>query len=170
MKNCLVIVDMQNGFINENTSHLPHKIAEFISTHNCFDMISATRYCNTPDTACFKLGGWRECMSGTYDADIAAEIKPYVQRIFDKTTYSGFTAEFKQFINNEGFDRLYFCGVNTDCCVLATVFSCYDSVMDCAVIADLCASTLGNVKHENALELLRDNITNQRVISSRDIF
>ena len=54
MKNCLVIVDLQNGFINENTAHLPHKIAEFISSHDCFDSIVATRYCNTSETACFR--------------------------------------------------------------------------------------------------------------------
>ena len=102
MKNCLVIVDLQNAFINENTAHLPHKIAEFISSHDCFD-------------------------------------------------------------------KMYFCGVNTDCCVLATVFSCYDSVQDCAVISDLCASTLGEEKHRNAIELLKDNITAERVVESCNI-
>ena len=91
MKNFLVIVDLQNGFINENTAHFPHKIAEFISSHDCFD-------------------------------------------------------------------KIYFCGVNTDCCVLATVFSCYDSVQDCAVISD-----------RNAIDLLKDNITAERVVGSCNI-
>lgn len=169
MKSCLVIVDMQNAFINENTAHLPRRIAEFIKSHDCFSFIAATRYCNTRDTACYRLGNWKECMSGTSDAEIVPEISPYVQRTFDKTTYSGFTAEFREFVKNERFDRLFFCGVNTDCCVLATVLSCYDSVQDCAVIADLCASTLGSAKHEHALDLLRDNITKERVLDSRDI-
>lgn len=168
MKKCLVIIDMQNGFIKQNTEHLPNKISDFIERHNSFDCIAATRYCNTPETACYRLGGWKECMSGTSDAEIIPQIRPYVHRIFDKTTYSGFTSEFKEFIENEDFDRLYFCGVNTDCCVLATVFSCYDNIKNCIVLADLCASTLGEAKHNHALDLLRDNITAERVINSFD--
>ncbi len=169
MKNCLVIVDMQNGFINENTAHLPHKITEFISSHNDFDSIIATRYCNTPETACYKLNDWKECMADTYDAELVSDISPYITQIFDKTTYSGFTSAFREFIKTKCFDKLYFCGVNTDCCVLATVLSCYDSVQDCVVISDLCASTLGEEKHRNALVLLKDNITEKRVLKSDHI-
>lgn len=169
MKICLVIVDLQNGFINENTAHLPHKIAEFINSHDCFDSIVATRYCNTSETACFKFGGWKECMSGTFASELVSDIKPYVMRTFDKTTYSGLTSEFRAFVMNEIFDKLYFCGVNTDCCVLATVFSFYDNVHDCTVISDLCASTLGEEKHRNAIDLLKDNITAERVVGSCNI-
>lgn len=167
MKKCLVIIDVQNGFIKQNTEHLPKKIAGFIDNHS-FDSVVATRYCNNSETACYRLGNWKECMTGTYDVEISSEIIPYVQRIFDKTTYSGFTLEFKDFIQHKGFDRLYFCGVNTDCCVLATVISCYDNIQDCIVFGDLCASTLGIAKHNHALDLLRDNITPQRVINSYD--
>ncbi|MDE5755251.1 MAG: cysteine hydrolase [Oscillospiraceae bacterium] len=165
MKKCLVIIDMQNGFINENTKHLPAKISQFIK-ENSFDHIVATRYCNTPRTACYKLGDWKKCMSGTFDAQIVQLIQPYVNQTFDKTTYSGFTPEFRKFAQCENFDRLYFCGVNTDCCVLATVLNCYDAVQDCVVIADLCASTLGKSEHFHALDLLRDNINADRVINA----
>lgn len=167
MKKCLVVIDMQNGFIKQGTEHLPNRIIEFIE-HSSFERIVATRYCNTFETACYKLGNWKECMVGTYDVEIIPQIRPFVYRVFDKTTYSGFTAEFKEFLKNEKFDRLYFCGVNTDCCVLATVISCYDNVQDCIVLADLCASTLGEIKHNHALDLLRDNITPERVINSWD--
>lgn len=167
MKTCLIIIDMQIGFINPYTKHLPAKIAEFIDNHvTAFDTIIATRYCNTPETACYQLGNWKECMSGTSDVNLSPLIRPYVQKIFDKTTYSGLTSELKIFLQNQQFDKLYFCGVNTDCCVLATVFSCYDNVQDCIVLQDLCASTLGTAKHQHALDLLRDNITPDRVINS----
>lgn len=168
MKKCLVIIDMQNGFMNQYTEHLPHKTAKFIE-ENYFDSIIATRYCNTPETACYKLGNWKECMSGTPDAEIVSVIKPFAQRIFDKTAYSGFTNEFRNYIKNENFDTLFFCGLNTDCCVLATVLACYDAVQDCIVISDLCASTLGEEKHNHALDLLRDNITPDRVVDSLEI-
>ena len=165
-KNCLVIVDLQKGFINEYTAHLPMKIADFIDKHQIFNSIVATRYCNSVSSACYKLGGWHDCMINTSAASLVSEINDYVQRTFDKQTFSGFTSEFNKFLEEQNFDKVYFCGVNTDCCVLATVFSCYDSVQDCTVISDLCASTLGLEKHNNAIELIKDNITEQRVIYS----
>ena len=161
---------MQSGFINKHTKHLPEKIAKFINNRSIlFDCIAATRYCNDPSTACYKLGNWKECMAETSDAELSPLIAPYVNKVFNKRTYSGYTNEFKSFLEKKGFDKLYFCGVNTDCCVLATVFSCYDNVWDCAVIADLCGSTLGKKAHEHAIELLRDNITPDRIIHSSEI-
>ena len=138
-KNCLVIIDVQLGFINDSIEHLPYDIARFIETNSIFDSIVATRYCNNPDTACYKLGNWKECMPDTPDSLLSPIILPFVQRIFNKTTFSGFTDEFKKFLLNKNFDKIFFCGVNTDCCVLATVFDCYDSVQDCAVI--MCFNT-----------------------------
>jgi nicotinamidase-related amidase len=165
-KNCLVIVDMQKGFINEHTEHLPPKIAEFLEYHK-FDCTIATRYCNSENTACYQLGKWFDCMEGTTSAEIVPEIQPYIDRIFDKRTFSGFTPELQLFLKQEQFNKLFFCGVNTDCCVLATIFSCYDNVIDCIVIEDLCASTLGLHKHQNAIALLKDNITEKRIISTK---
>jgi len=164
-KTCLVIVDLQNGFINEHTCHLPRKIADYLTDHR-FSCIAATQYCNTPDTACYRFGGWRDCMANTPAAELVPEILPHVQHIFEKQTFSGFTQAFQDFLTAQHFDMLYFCGVNTDCCVLATVFSCYDAVQDCAVIEDLCASTLGEEKHRNAMTLLKDNLPASRIISS----
>lgn len=168
-KKCLIIVDMQRGFLNQYTQDLPGKIAQFIQHHPAIDSIVATRYNNTPETACYKLGQWKSCMAGTPDTELSAEIRPYVQRIFDKNTFSGFTPELKTFLQQNAFQKVYFCGVNTDCCVLATVFSCYDNVQDCTVISDLCGSTLGEKSHHHALTLLQENITSQRVIASRQI-
>lgn len=83
MKKCLVVIDMQNGFIKQGTEHLPNRIIEFIE-HSSFERIVATRYCNTFETACYKLGNWKECMVGTYDVEIISQIRPFVHRVFEK--------------------------------------------------------------------------------------
>lgn len=167
-KHGILIIDLQKGFINEHTRHLPQKIADMLAHHR-FASVIATRYCNTPETACYRLGGWRDCMEGTPDAEIVPEVLPHVQRVFEKHTFTGCTQTLRRFLHEQQFDRLYLCGVNTDCCVLATVFSCYDAVQDLAVIGDLCGSTLGEHKHRNALELMRDNITPSRIITTADL-
>ena len=41
MKKCLVVIDMQNGFIKQGTEHLPNRIIEFIE-HSSFERIVAT--------------------------------------------------------------------------------------------------------------------------------
>lgn len=166
-KDCLLIIDLQRGFINEHTSHLPQKITECLARRS-FSAVIATRYCNTPSTACYRLGGWRDCMEGTPAAELVPELMPHVQRIFDKHTFSGCTRELQTFLHEAQFDRLYICGVNTDCCVLATVFACYDAVQELSVIEYLCGSTLGPHKHRNAIELMRDNITPERIITASD--
>ncbi len=163
--NCLAIIDMQNAFMNEYTAHLPGRIRQFLETHD-FDSVIATKYCNTPGTACYRLGGWKDCMKNTPDAELVPELQPFVQRVFEKTTFSGLTYECRAFLKEQQFEKIWFCGVNTDCCVLATMLNCYDTGQDCAVIADLCASTVGIPAHEHALNLIRDNMTSERVIHS----
>ena len=165
---CLLIVDVQNGFINEHTRHLPGAIAQFIQTHS-FGSVIATAYCNTPSNACFRLGGWTDCMENTPSAELVPEIKPYVSRIFKKHTFSGLTSLMREYLADNNFEKIYICGVNTDCCVLATAFSLYDNLIDCCVIEDLCASTLGEQKHNAAIQLLKDNITELRIVRSTEL-
>ena len=64
---------------------------------------------------------------------------------------------------------IVFCGVNTGCCVLASVMNAYDSVFDVTVIEDLCASTSGVASHEAGIQILKECITKDRVITS-DIY
>ena len=163
--NCLAIIDMQKGFLNEYTGHLPEKIRNFLEHHD-FDAVIATRYSNTPETACYQLGNWKACMKNTEDAELVPEIMPYLQKIFEKSTFSGLTSACKAFLKEHQFEKVWFCGVNTDCCVLATMLACYDFGQDCAVIGDLCASTVGIPAHESALELIRHNMTPERVVRS----
>jgi len=165
---CLVIIDMQNGFMNEYTRHLPEKIRQFANA-NHFDCILATRYCNTPETPCYR-DGWTDCMSHTIDAQLVPEVAGIAGKVFDKHIYSTWTPEFAEFLHHQQFEKLYFCGVNTDCCVLVSVLNCYDRNQECFVIGDLCASTLGDKIHENALEIIRGNITPERVLKKDSAF
>lgn len=51
MKTILFIIDMQKGFINENTKHLVPKIVDFVK-NNKFHLVIGTRYVNNENTAC----------------------------------------------------------------------------------------------------------------------
>lgn len=165
MKKLLVIVDMQNGFINEHTKHLVEKMKSFLDIAK-FDDIVATRYINNTETACYKFEGWKECMPGTPEIEIADELKPYIHKVFDKNVYSCWNTVFKAYVKSNRFDKVYFVGVNTGCCVLHSIFDCYNDVQDCAVISDLCGSSTSQESHECALRILRECITKERVITT----
>ena len=165
MKKCLVIIDMQKAFINTHTKHLVDKIAKYACTGD-FDYVVAARYINHENTACYKLEGWKDCMEGTASAEIVPEIDNLVTRVFDKDKYSCWNGEFREFINYNEIDIIEFVGVNTACCVLHSAFDCYNDVVECRVVADLCGSTSGIESHERGIKVLEECITKERVIYS----
>jgi len=164
MKRALVVIDMQNGFINENTAHLSKKLIEFMSMTQ-FDKTIFTRFINRPETACYKFEGYHDCMEGSSEAEIIPELKYMGDVVFDKDKFSCWYGRFKEYIKINKFDKLYFVGVNTGCCVLNSVLDAYNDLQDCAVISDLCGSSNGNHSHQIALEVLAENITKSRVLT-----
>lgn len=168
MKTALVIIDMQNGFINKSTEHLVGEMVAFIEKNKGrFDDIVGTRYMNNENTACYRFEGWKECMEGSKEAEMVPELEKYCSRIFDKNQYTCWNKEFQEYA--KPFDKLFFIGVNTGCCVLHSVFDAYNNLQDCAVIKDLCGSTSGRNSHEAALQVLEECITKERVISKESI-
>ena len=162
-KNCLVIIDMQVGFMNDNTKHLIEPMIDFIK-NNKFDYIAATRYINHENTACYVFEKWKGCMQGTSDVEVVDELKPFINKTFDKDKYSCWNEEFKQYVKENNIKKLTFVGVNTGCCVLHSVYDAYNDLMECEVISNLCGSTSGEQSHKAALRILRECITQERVI------
>ena len=164
-RTCLVVVDMQNGFINQHTEHLVDKISEFIKTAS-FDSIVGTMYVNHENTACYKFEGWKGCMIGTDEARIVDPIISSLDLIFEKDKYSCWNRQVRDYIEINEFDKVYLVGVNTGCCVLHSALDMYNDLQDCCIIEDLCGSTSGDESHKAALKILRETITKQRVITS----
>ena len=167
MKKALIIIDMQKGFINENTEHLIDKIEEFAIKGN-FHYIIGTRYINSELTACYKFEGWKDCMLGSEESHIVTKLSRICDEVVDKNKYSCWNEDFKDILKEEEIDQLVFVGVNTGCCVLASVLNAYDDVYDVVVIKDLCGSTNGLDAHIRGLQVLEDCITKERVITSKE--
>lgn len=167
MAKCLVIIDMQKGFINKHTEHLPEKILNYIELKD-FDYIIGTKYINNENTACYQFENWHKCMEGTEETEIIDVLKNKIDITFDKSTYSCWNDEFKQFIKDNNINELYFVGVNTACCVLASVFDAYNDLVSCYVVHDLCASTSGTYSHHCGIHVLKECITSQRIIGSEE--
>lgn len=162
----VVIIDMQNGFMDEQTQGLDEKILSFIKKLPKNIQVVGTRYVNHENTPCYIFEGWKDCMEGSEDSEVLESLKPALCRVFSKDRYSCWNEEFRRFVRENQVEKIYFAGVNTDCCVLHSAFDCYNDLTDCAVIEDLCASTAGKDVHLSALKVLRSCITSQRVVTS----
>ena len=144
MSNILfLIIDMQNGFINNFTEHLVEKIHDFQTGIADHVITVGTRYVNHEHTACYVFEGWKSCMAGSEEAEIVPELRGCMERVFDKDKYSCWNDEMKAFVRDNEIEKIYFAGVNTGCCVLHSAMDCYNDLVDCAVIEDLCGSTSG---------------------------
>ena len=161
-----LVIDMQNGFINHFTEELVPAISEFQERISDHVITAGTRYVNHEHTACYLFEGWKSCMTGTEEAEIVPGLRSCMTRVFDKDKYSCWNEEMKAFIRDHEIRKIYFAGVNTGCCVLHSILDCYNDLVDCAVIEDLCGSTSGLEEHEAALTVLRSCITKERVITS----
>ena len=165
-----LIIDMQNGFINNFTEGLIPKILDFQAQIGDSVITAGTRYINHEHTACYVFEGWKSCMTGTEEVEIIRELRGCMQRVFDKDKYSCWNEEMKVFVRENKIKKIYFAGVNTGCCVLNSILDCYNDLVDCAVIEDLCGSTSGIEEHEAALTVLRSCITEERVITAAQAY
>lgn len=167
MKKALVIVDMQEGFLNSNTEKLIPKMLKFIDRHKkSFELIIATQYVNHTKTPCYVFEGWKDCMKGTKDTNIVADIMDRTDCVLEKDVYSCWSSDLVDIIQEHKVDKVYFVGVNTGCCVLHSAFDAYNNLQDCAVIEDLCGSTSGDESHRAAIRVLKECITKQRIITT----
>ncbi len=126
MKNILVVIDMQNGFVRDIDSAMLDRVRH-LTTSNIFDAVIATRFVNEPDSSFVNILGWDKMMSG----DELKLIDGLVYNvIFEKCTYSCVTDNFVDVccrLNDcEMPTRLFLCGVDTDSCVLATAIDLFD--------------------------------------------
>lgn len=156
MNDCLVIIDVQKGFLTKDTDFIPGKVGKLLESRT-FDHIVSTRFMNTKDSPHYIFTNWDKLMdfeSQKLDDYIAS----VSEKVFDKSINSCFSEEFLLYLKEKNISKLYFLGIDTDCCVLKSAFDCFDRKIPFEVIIDCCASTGGKKIHEAAYEIMRRNL------------
>lgn len=160
MKSALLVVDVQNYFINKNTQAVPGNIKKLIED-NHWPVIVFSQFINQPDSQFVKQLNFTGCIKSPY-SDIVDELKPWVKKdnIFQKCAFSIFgSPDFEKYLQKNKIDELVICGLDTDYCVLADCFNAFDRGYKVSVVADCCASfTSGKVGHLAALEIIRKSL------------
>ena len=165
--NALLIIDVQNYFINEISKGLPGKIAGFIEK-NKFDFILFSQFFNTLNSFYYRLHHWDK-MFASPDTDIIPELGKYVgkENVFKKYKFSVFTAQgFPEYLKLHYINQLFICGMDTDACIYMSEMEAVEKGYDAKVIKDLSLSQRGNKYHLKGIELLIKNLGKQSVITS----
>ena len=150
MNDCLILVDVQKGFVSEKTDYVLPRIHELIKT-NRFKHIVCTKFLNEPDSPYIRFIGWHKFMPGSSDIRIDDEVLKASELVIEKTTYSALTEEFLNYIENNHIEKVYVAGIDTDCCVLTTAVDLFSHNIPFEVLLYYSASNGGEESHNAAI-------------------
>ena len=160
MNKLLLVIDLQNAFINEHTKNLPNKIKEIIDNKQ-YDKVVFTRFIKKKDSIYVKKLAWNKCIN---EEEKKIVINVGENKIIDKFVYTAINKELINYIKENKIEDIYLCGIDTECCVLKTAFDLFELGYNVYVLKDYCASTLGMERHNNAIEILKRNIGKEYII------
>ena len=154
-KKALIIIDVQNYFVNELTKLIPEKIVDHIDKTS-YDFILFTKFINKEGSNFFKLLNWKKMLSGK-ETEIHNSLIKFGDKknVFAKTSYSIFKARgLNEYLKKNRISSLYLCGIDTEACILASAFEGFDLGFDVKIIKELCSSHSGKSLHNSALRII----------------
>ena len=158
MSEPLLVVDVQRGFINEFTQHIPARITSLIETGEYAPLLF-TRFVNSPDSPYQRLLGWHACAEPP-ETDLVDELAPLADAdaVFTKLGKTGLPETLAERLRGEGYAQVSVVGIDTDMCVLKTAMDVFDLGIEPIVLVDCCASTAGLQAHLAGLAILSRTI------------
>ena len=158
--NLLLVIDLQNDFINEYTESSINEIRELINSKK-YDKVLFTRFINSSDNPTHTKLNYKGCFT---DEGISICIDTKDNLILDKGTYSAYNQELINYLKDNKISDIYICGIDIECCVLATAYNLFENNYNVYVLKDYVYSMYGLNRKENAIEILRTNIGDKYII------
>ena len=158
--NLLLVIDLQNEFINENTIDSIKMIKELINTNN-YDKVLFTQYVNDENNPTYKTLKWHGCLSDE-SKKICIDVSNY--DVIKKHTYSAYNDELKKYLDDNYVENIYLCGIDIECCVLVTAFNLFENDYNVYVLKDYVYCMNGIADKNNAISILKRNIGNNSII------
>lgn len=160
MPKALLIVDVQNGFVNEKTKHIPRLVEKL--QYN-YDLVIATRFINLPDSPFRRLIKWNRLSPGTNEIDLAFKPKEGIV-VVDKYIYSCIDETFLRLLEDKGIDAVDICGIDTDICVTKCAVDLFERNITPYVLKDYCATHADADVQESAFIILARYIGKTQII------
>lgn len=165
----LVVVDVQRGFMNDFSHHIPERIVRLAERDGCAP-IFATRFINTRGSPYRRFLDWHACEKRP-DTDLAPEITKLIKgtpgsKVFDKRGFTGLPEELAAHLKKHRIDKVAVVGIDTDMCVLKIAMDLFDMNVRPTVLVDCCASTAGLQAHLAGLAIISKNVGPQQLRDS----
>jgi nicotinamidase-related amidase len=163
MQRAIVIVDVQNGFINPSTAHIPAKIKSLLDAV-VFEHRIFTQFFNPKGSPYESLLHWTRLRSDE-EVAIVDKLQSYPTVVLRKPIYSCLNPEFFGYAAMHKIKEFYIAGIDTDSCVLKCAVDLFEAGFKPMVLADCCMSHGGISAHEAALLILPRFIGADQVIN-----
>ena len=157
MKNIIILVDIQNGFVKTEYAEESFKRVEDLMKRELFDVVIATKYWNEEGSIICRLMDWHGLCTEE-EQDLRPEIKEYVDHITEKNTFSSMTDEMKDLLREvnggELPEHVFVIGYDTECCVLTTATDLFEMGIRPIVLTQYCGSHDGERYHQAGITSL----------------
>jgi len=160
MKKLLLVIDVQNDFINDHTKDYVSKIEKLINS-NKFDDIVFTKFINNENSKWYKELNYKGCID-KQGQDIVIDTQEY--KIVEKTIYSALNNELIKYIKENDIEQIYLCGFDTDACVQKTALDLFENNFDVYVLKDYCMCSKGVELHNIIINNLKRLIGKDKII------
>lgn len=168
-KKTLLVIDVQQYFINQFTKDVPVKILNYINKNKLeFDHILFFKFVNSETSNWVKVSHWPHMLKAP-ETNIVSKLQPFItsNNVFSKTAFSCFKSkQFSEYIKQNNLHKFYLCGLDTHAYIYCTAMEGYELGFDMKVIQNLCAASHGFEYHNNSLKALAKNLGDQVLISS----
>lgn len=158
---CLIVVDVQKGFVNDWTAAVPARVA---ALQYGFDVVIATRFVNPPGSPFRRLMDWPRFAPGSAESELAWTPRPDAT-VLDKTVYGALDDRLRALLAAADAATVHVAGIATDNCVLKTAVDLFEGGWRPVVLADYCASHGGPECHAAGLLLLRRFVGERQVVA-----
>lgn len=156
----LLIVDVQQGFINHHTCHIPD-VVERLQEH--YEHVFASRFINASDSPHRRFIDWHKFDAESSEVELAFTPKANAV-VFDKKVYTCVNKELLAVLEERHINEVHLCGIDTDVCVMLTAVDLFKNKIRPVVLSEASASHGGQEYHDNALSILRRQIGHNQVL------
>lgn len=167
----LVVVDMQEGFVRNESRHVVPRVTELIARwDSAGGSIVFTRFFNYAGSPFERLIGWKR-MCEAPETDLVPELAPHLKGhpIVDKTIYSLFEEKGARLVAERDRKDLVICGIATESCVCKTAVDAFERDLTPWVVTDACASHAGQEAHDAGLLVTSRFIGRNQLITSSEV-
>lgn len=158
MAEALLVVDVQKGFINQFTEHIPDRVRRLIES-GAYTPVLWTRFVNSPGSPYHTLLKWHAC-SEPPETELVDQVADLAKSedVFVKEGLTGIPDALAQRLKQEEFREISLVGIDTDMCILKVAMDVFDLGIEPIILVDCCASTGGLQSHLAGLSILSRNI------------